>query len=198
MTSLLDPSLRTSDAKRSTADLSRPIRGRASELEVIGSQLAALASGRGGVLVVEGPAGIGKSRLMTEVKILADKGGSRTLFGQCFEYQQTVPFFPLFTATLHADPPVGDATVLRQLGTSADLHYWVVRDLMNAIRVAASETPLVMLLEDVHWADTSTLSALRELTAPPLDSPVLWVLSTRTGAGSPAVRDTVVDMERRG
>ena len=71
--------------------------------------MAALVQGHGDVLVIEGPPGIGKSRLLTEVMALADKGGVRTLFGEAFEYQQTVPFFSLFMATLRADPPVGDA-----------------------------------------------------------------------------------------
>jgi predicted ATPase len=74
-----------------------PIRGRAGELKVIGALLTALVQGRGGVLVIEGPPGIGKSRLLTEVMALADKGGVRTLFGEAFEYQQTVPFFSLFS-----------------------------------------------------------------------------------------------------
>ena len=98
-----------------------PIRGRAGELKVIGALLTALVQGRGGVLVIEGPPGIGKSRLLTEVMALADKSGVRTLFGEAFEYQQTVPFFALFMATLRADPPVGDADALRRLGGSADL-----------------------------------------------------------------------------
>src|SRR6201997_1845136 len=101
-----------------------PIRGRAGELKVIGALVTALVQGRGGVLVIEGPPGIGKSRLLTEVMALADEGGVRTLFGEAFEYQQTVPFFSLFMATLHADPPVGDADALRRLGDSAALRNW--------------------------------------------------------------------------
>ena len=77
-----------------------PIRGRADELKVIGALVTALVQGRGGVLVIEGPPGIGKSRLLTELIALADKAGVRTLFGEAFEYQQTVPFFALFMATL--------------------------------------------------------------------------------------------------
>ncbi len=54
-----------------------PIRGRAGELKVIGALVRALVQGRGGVLVIEGPPGIGKSRLLTEVMALADKCGAR-------------------------------------------------------------------------------------------------------------------------
>jgi DNA-binding CsgD family transcriptional regulator len=173
-----------------------PIRGRADELKVIGELVAALVKGRGGVLVIEGPPGIGKSRLLTEVMALADKSGVRTLFGEAFEYQQTVPFFSLFMATLHADPPVGDAEALRRLGGSADLRYWVVHDLADAIHAAAAETPLAIMLEDIHWADNGTLSALRSLATARPDVPVLWVLTARPGAGGPAVQETLSVLQR--
>jgi DNA-binding CsgD family transcriptional regulator len=173
-----------------------PIRGRAGELKVIGALVTALVRGRGGVLVIEGPPGIGKSRLLTEVMALADKSGVRTLFGEAFEYQQTVPFFALFMATLRADPPVGDADALRRLGGSADLRYWVVHDLADAIHAAAAQTPLAIVLEDIHWADHSTLLALRSLATARPDLAVLWVLTARTGAGGPAVQQTLSVLQR--
>jgi hypothetical protein len=74
-------------------------------------------------LVIEGPPGIGKRRLLTEVMALADKSGVRTLFGEAFEYQQTVPFF----LAVHGHParrsPGRNADALRRLGGSADLRY---------------------------------------------------------------------------
>ncbi|MCW2652327.1 MAG: transcriptional regulator, luxR family, partial [Mycobacterium sp.] len=173
-----------------------PIRGRAGELKVIGALVTALVQGRGGVLVIEGPPGIGKSRLLTEVMAQADKGGVRTLFGEAFEYQQTVPFFSLFMATLRADPPVGDAEALRQLGGSEDLPYWVVHDLADAIRAAAAQTPLAIVLEDIHWADNGTLLALRSLASPRPGVAVLWVLTTRTGAGGPLLQETLSVLQR--
>src|SRR6266576_1377757 len=114
------------------------------------------------------------SGLLAEVEARAQNRGVRTLFGQAFEYQQSVPFYSLFTATLHADPPVGDAEALRRLGGSADLRYWVVHDLRAAIRAAAAETPLAIVLEDIHWADNSTLLALRSLPTARPDVAVLW------------------------
>jgi ABC-type transport system involved in cytochrome c biogenesis ATPase subunit len=168
-----------------------PIRGREDELKLIGALVTALVQGQGGVLVIEGPPGIGKSRLLTEVVALADKAGVRTLFGEAFEYQQTVPFFSLFMATLRADPPVGDADALRRLGSSADLRYWVVHELADAIHAAAAQAPLAIVLEDIHWADNGTLLALRSLATARLDVPVLWVLTVpyrgrrSGGAGDP-------------
>jgi DNA-binding CsgD family transcriptional regulator len=173
-----------------------PIRGRADELKTIGALVAAVAHGRGGALVIEGPPGIGKSRLLTEVLALADKSGVRTLFGEAFEYQQAVPFFSLFMATLNADPPVGDAEALRRLGGSADLRYWVVHDLADAIHAAAVQTPLVIVLEDIHWADNGTLLALRSLATARPDVAVLWVVTARTGAGGPAIQETLSLLQR--
>ena len=163
---------------------------------MIGALVNAVAQGRGGVLVIEGPPGIGKSRLLTEVLALAEKSGVRTLFGEAFEYQQTVPFFSLFMATLRADPPVGDAEALRTLGGSADLRYWVVHDLADAIHAAAAKTPLAIVLEDIHWADNGTLLALRSLATARPDVAVLWVLTARTGAGGPAVQETLSVLQR--
>jgi DNA-binding CsgD family transcriptional regulator len=167
-------------------------------LKVIGARVTAVVQGRGGVLIIDGPPGIGKSRLVTEVLALADKSGVRTLLGEAFEYQQTVPFFSLFMATLRADPPVGDADALRRLGGSADLRYWVVHDLADAIHAAAAQTPLVIVLEDIHWADNGTLLALRSLATARPDVAVLWVLTARTGAGGPAVQDTLSVLHRAG
>jgi DNA-binding CsgD family transcriptional regulator len=99
-------------------------------------------------------------------------------------------------ATLRADPPVGDAEALRQLGGSADLRYWVVHDLADAIHAAAAQTPLVILLEDIHWADNGTLLALRSLATVRPDVAVLWVLTARTGAGGAAMQETLSVLHR--
>ena len=123
--------------------------------------------------------------------------GARRSFGEAFEYQQTVPFSPLFMATLRAHPPVGDADTLRQLGSSADLRYWVVQRSADAIATAATERPVVVAVEDIHWADNGTLLALRSLATGRTDAPVLWVLTARTGAGGPALQHTIVGAATR-
>jgi len=52
------------------------------------------------------------------------------------------------------------------------------------------------VLEDIHWADKSTLLALRSLASARPDVAVLWVLTVRTGAGGPAVQETLSVLQR--
>lgn len=175
-----------------------PIRGRAAELTAIDAHIAALKQGHGGVLIIEGPPGIGKSRLLSALTELAHSAGVRVLYGEAFESQQSVPFLSLFMATLLADPPVGEAEKLHDLGASADQGFWVVHHLQAAIQAAAHQTPIAILLEDMHWADNATLLALRSLASAHAATPVMWVLTVRSGAGNPAVQETVSVLARDG
>ena len=119
----------------------RPIRGRSAELSEIRKLTASLQHGRGGVLVIEGPPGIGKTRLLREVMTLAENAGARSVLGEAFEYQQTVPFAPLFTATLRADPPIGDLEALRHMADREDSRFWVVQHLQARIAEEATRIP---------------------------------------------------------
>jgi DNA-binding CsgD family transcriptional regulator len=174
-----------------------PIRGRDDEVAAVRQHIGAVIQGRGGVVVVEGPPGIGKTRLLGEFVALAEKAGMRPLFGECFEYGQTAPFAPLFTATLRADPPVGDVEGLRRVD-DADLRDWVVNDLQVAIGAAARKQPLAIILDNVYWADNGTLLALQLLTASLADAPVLWMVSACTGGRRLVVGETVGVLKRQG
>ena len=164
---------------------------------MVGALIAAVAQGRGGVLVIEGPPGIGKSRLLTEILAVAEKAGVRALFGEAFEYQQTVPFFSLFMATLNADPPVGDVEVLRRLGGSADLRYWVVHHLADAIHARAAQTPWGIALKDIHWPDNGTHIVNDARDAYPTGSSFVRRMATHAFARAASQRDDVHDAMRR-
>ena len=136
-----------------------PIRGRAAELKVIGGLVTALMRGHRGVLVIEGPPGIGKSRLLTEVMALAERAGcapclvrlssisKRCRFSRC-SWRRCAPI------------PRSETRARWPTGQLGDLSYWVVHDLADAIFAAAAQTPLAIALEDIHWADNATLFAL--------------------------------------
>jgi ABC-type oligopeptide transport system substrate-binding subunit/class 3 adenylate cyclase len=68
--------------------------GRARELGTAREALDALQAGRGGVLVVSGDPGIGKSRLLVELRAAAEAAGVRWLEGRCVSYGESLPYWP--------------------------------------------------------------------------------------------------------
>ena len=68
--------------------------GRSRELGLGREALEALRAGRGGVLVVTGDAGIGKRRLLNELRELAERDGSCWLEGRCVSYGESLPYWP--------------------------------------------------------------------------------------------------------
>ena len=179
-------------------DVVAALRGRDAELTAVADCLSAAVHGGGRVLVVDGPPGIGKSRLLAEAQVMAERSGVRTVRGEAFASRQTVPFAPLLQATLGAEPPIGDADAVRRLSARTDLQYWVVHDLQSALESAAAESPLAVVLDDLHWSDAGTLVALRSLTANLAHVGIVWLLSARAGACRPEVRDTATALERAG
>ena len=178
--------------------MSTILRGRDLELNVIGDCLASTAAGRAGVLLVDGPPGIGKSRLLVEALAMAGRVGVRGLFGQGFEGQQAVPFAPLLAATLNSDPPIGQAEMARTIGGQSDLRYWMLHELQGALEAAALDGPLMLVLDDLQWADAGTLAALTTLPSQLSGTPVLWILARRSMEGRAALRHAMARLERGG
>jgi DNA-binding CsgD family transcriptional regulator len=178
-------------AARRTATAVSPIRGRIDEIGLIDALITRLSRGEGAVLVLEGPPGIGKSRLLQELGIRSTRAGAQQLTGRAFEDQQTVPFGPLLSATTTATPPVGDSDALKKLGEAGDLGFWMIHELQNAISSAAKTRPLLITIDDIHWADAGTLVSLRTLVPGLAEGPVLWALATRPAESRPAVLETL-------
>lgn len=185
-----------SAAALAVAAHSLPLRGRAYELGVADDVLSGLLDGSGSLLLVHGPPGIGKSRLLAEMHARAGPAGARSLLSKAFEEQQLVPFAPLFTAFLEADPPVGDPEAFRTLSASTDLRYWVVRGLQSAIAAAAARRPLLVMIDDAHWVDAVSIMALSAMMDELANAPVAWVLALGSSGVRPMVRDAIDGMVR--
>jgi predicted ATPase len=121
--------------------------GRAREVEQLERALERAAAGVGTTVLVAGEAGIGKTRLAAELGERARAAGFELLLGRCLDLIGTeLPFQPLVEALR----PLGE---LRPAASQLRLFEEAVALLSD--RAAAA--PVLLVLEDLHWADASTL-----------------------------------------
>ena len=143
--------------------------GRSRELAELRAAMARAVDGAPTVVLVGGEAGIGKSRLLSEVATQAAGAGVRVLPGQCVSLEEAaIPLLPVADVLRHLS---GDDRSARELldavtsplngstssqlvaGPSARLHT-LVRDRLER---ASASSPVLLALEDLQWADRSTL-----------------------------------------
>jgi hypothetical protein len=156
-----------------------PILGRRAELDVLESALADARAGRGGIVLVIGEPGIGKSRLVEEVARKAE--GAEVVWGRAWEAGGAPAYWP-WTQVLRA---VGGASasphVARVRGESAEppasnaADRFFLFDAVTRHLVAAATKPIVILLEDLHAADESSLHLLAFLAGQLRTVPILVV-----------------------
>jgi DNA-binding CsgD family transcriptional regulator len=164
-----------------------PFVGRAAELAALTADLDAAAAGRGGVVLVAGEPGIGKTRLAEELAAQASACGALVLWGRCWEGEGAPAFWP-WIQVVRAYLQTVDPTALRQeMGAgAADIAQIVpsIRDrlpdlstsppvepeaarfrlfdsLAGFLRAAATRRPLLLVFDDLHWADAPSLALLR-------------------------------------
>ena len=171
--------------------------GRTREREALDDALARLEAGTGGLVVaVEGEPGIGKSRLLAE---LAERAApdSLVLGAAASEFEDDLPY-AIWTEALAPhlrelddrrrtrlgiEDPAALASVLPALGGpdgGADRHrlHRALRDLLERL---AAPRPLVLWLDDLHWADPGSLDALAALVHRPAAGAVLLAVAAREG-----------------
>jgi DNA-binding CsgD family transcriptional regulator len=164
-----------------------PFVGREVELAALTADLDAAAAGRGGVVLLAGEPGIGKTRLAEELAAQASARGARVLWGRCWEGEGTPAFWPwvqLVRAYIQASDP---AVLRREMGVgAADIaqlvpalrerlpelptppstepeaaRFRLFDSLTAFLRAAAGRRPLLLVLDDLHWADAPSLALLR-------------------------------------
>jgi len=180
-----------------------PLAGREEEMADLRRLLDQALGGRGGMALIGGEPGLGKTRLAEEVLEEASGRGFLALTGRCYEMEGAPPYMPLVeilqTAAKVVPPEVfrealGDAAgevarLLPELGRLfADIPVPVDmppeqarRYLLNSLRDFFDRTsrrrPLILLLDDLHWADESTLLLLQH-TAERLDEMPAVIIGT--------------------
>ena len=146
--------------------------GRASELAALRQ---ALGSGR--MMVISGEPGIGKTRLALEIEKLA--GDATVAWGRCAEEPGAPPFWP-WTQVLRElglpevvapdGPPVVDVEAVR---------FRLCREITDLLCRHAADRPLLLILDDMHWADAGSLRLLTTLAGSLAGVPALVVVTYR-------------------
>ena len=170
------------------------------ETTLLGRAVVDLTAGTSGCVLVEGPAGIGKTRLLLESVRLATAAGVRVLSARgsqlerCFGFGAVRQLFEPCTSeearrdVLFRGAATGARSVFDDVAADAQLHdgsfavlhglYWVTVNL-------AAEGPLVICVDDVQWCDSASLRFLAYLVKRLEGVPVLVVLTLRTGEAHP-------------
>ncbi|WP_019634315.1 helix-turn-helix transcriptional regulator [Actinomadura atramentaria] len=146
--------------------------GRGAEFDVLATALDRAAAGSAGVVLVGGDAGVGKTHLTRALAARARERGATVLVGQCAELGETMPYLPLSDAlwsASRADPGLRAAVAARPAllrllpdggGGPEDLGDLGRQQLLGATLALLGELgdaePVLLVLEDLHWADRST------------------------------------------
>jgi class 3 adenylate cyclase/tetratricopeptide (TPR) repeat protein len=189
------------EPRRRERAFASPFVGREGELHRLREELElSAASGSCRVVTVFGDAGVGKSRLTDELVAAAE--GRHVLRGRCLPYGKGITFWPLIEVVRDAagiaerDSPeearakltaligAGGGAVEERIASAVGLTdtkfsleelFWGVRKLFERL---AAERPLLVLLDDLHWAEIAFLDLVEHLAAS-LDAPALIVCGSR-------------------
>jgi DNA-binding NarL/FixJ family response regulator len=145
--------------------------GRDAELARLRGLLQDAAAGHAVTGLVSGDAGIGKSRLVAEAMQIAGADGFTVLCGQCAEIGDSVPYLPFAdafrTAPPHIEKAIKSRPVLSRLlpdgdgqaqeadwaGLTRQQMFGAVLSLLSEL---AADSPVLLVIEDLHWADATT------------------------------------------
>ena len=200
--------------------LSEHLVGRAEELDSLELLLARLDEGGSSALELTGEPGIGKTRLLSELATRADARGHTVLSGRATELERDLPFSvfvdaldeylqaldPRRLAALGEGVRVELATVFPSLETHADRQrvamqeerYRSYRAVRQLLELLARRQPVVLALDDVHWADPASVELLGALLRRPPSAPVLVVLAVRPRQMDERLSATVERAHRTG
>jgi predicted ATPase/DNA-binding CsgD family transcriptional regulator len=166
--------------------------GRDQELAALRQWLAEALAGHGRLAVLTGPPGIGKTRLAEQLADGARRSGQRVLWGRAVEEQGAPPLWP-WRRILSAVGGVDESARLIGSGVAdsarsddlAAARFRAAAAAADALTAAAGAADLLVVLEDMQWADHASLFLLRELAAGLPGSRLLVLVTCRDTAADP-------------
>jgi DNA-binding CsgD family transcriptional regulator len=178
------------------------IAGRDAELAALGAVLGELSAGRGRAVLIEGEAGIGKSALVAAALTRADDRRIRVLTGVCDELAQQLPLSVVTQAiSLGADGSAaaqrrsagpsdgagtGDGRIPGPALGAGDPVQAASEELLGTVHKLCAKGPLVLVLEDLHWADGASVAWWRRLCRVTPQLPLVLVGTRRSVPRAPA------------
>jgi len=174
-----------------------PLRGREQELAVFRRRLSQARAGTGCVVVVEGSAGLGKTRLLDECVSMGGALSFRVGRGAA-EPGRVIELGALFDALFEGDPPLADRRALNDVHASSEFLFWLLQDVQSLIEEAALKSPVLICLDDLHWSGTSLSFAMRQLPSRLSSLPVAWVMAFRPDQGLHQVQQAKLELIEAG
>jgi hypothetical protein len=156
--------------------------GRAESMAALVGALDQSVAGRGRVALVVGEPGIGKSRTLEQLGAAARRRGVRWLAGRCWEAEGAPAFWPFREALRPLAPRSAERArqeddVLGTLGAAAgeQARFRWFESVARELRRACERAPLLLSVDDLHWADGDTLRLFLFLARELRDAPLLLV-----------------------
>lgn len=140
-----------------------PLVGRAEPLAALTTLLPAVSGGSPAFAVLVGEPGAGKSRLATELAVRARAGGARILVGRCSQDEDAPPLWPWTTALGALLPDATDAPDGTARAADHDSARFEVAEAVRRRLQGLADETVVLVLEDLHWADELSLRVLRHV-----------------------------------
>ncbi len=155
------------------------MRGREREREIALGFVRGARQGRSGVLLIEGEPGMGKSVLLDEAIGEAGRHGFSLVLAAADELGRSMPFSPLLTVLRES---LGELTAGGGYRDRTDTQIWLADKFRRLLENRAAAHPVLVSLDDLHWADRATLAALRTLPRQLASYPLVWNLARTTAA----------------
>ncbi len=197
--------------------------GREAHLSAVERLLGEIAEGRGRTLLIAGEAGIGKSRLVSELRERASAHGLLVVQGHCFESDRALPYAPFvdllrsfltnratdslahhlgdrrdelvgLVPELAWDAPRADGTASLDPEQQKQRLFQALTGLIGQL---SHERPLVVIIEDAHWADETSLELLRSIARSAVQRAVLLVITYRADEITDGLRALLTALDRK-
>ena len=175
-----------------------PIRGRDEQLHMITGLLEHVRAGVGGVAIIEGAPGLGKTRLLAAAQATARTLSFRTGLGAAEPGHSSLELAVLMEALFGGAESLVERTALGSRDRSREEPFWLLQDVQTLIERAALQQPLLVCLDDVQWADPGCGFALRMLTQWLASLPVAWLIAVRPNQGVPQIRLALAELTTAG